>query len=113
MKQMFLQVTPTDIRIFDNPSDERNSWKLAQMQFLCADMLLCTIDAFKRTTVKALLKKKLEELQPSIEPSVAANCKVLYFLDAQESKRKVFVVCPMAKSNDDILETNFEKILHK
>jgi len=110
---MFLQINSTEVRLFDNPSDERNTWKLAQMQFLCDDMLLCTLDAFKKTTVKSLLKKKLEELQPNIEPSVAPNCKVLYFLDAQESRRKIFVVCPMAKSTDDILELKFEIILGK
>jgi len=59
LKLMFLDINETRVRIFDNPSDERNTWKLAQMQFMCDDMLLCTIDAFKKTTVKSLIKKVL------------------------------------------------------
>lgn len=65
------------MRLFDNPSDEKNHWKLAQMQFMCNDMLLCTLDAFKKTSVKTLLKNKLEELQPNIDPAIAPQCKVL------------------------------------
>jgi len=110
---MFLEVDETSIRIFDNPSDERNKWKLSQLQFFCEDMLLCTMDAFKNSTVKAIVKKTLEELQPKIDSAIASNCKVLYFLDALESKRKIFVVCPLAKSNIDILETRFTEIMDK
>lgn len=113
LKTMFLTLDDTTVRLFDNPSDEKNKWKLAQMQFLCQDMLLCTLDAFKKTTVKTLLKKKLEELQPEIDPAIAPSCKVLYFLNAQEAKRKIFVVCPMAKSKDDLLEKKFTSIIGK
>jgi len=67
------------------------------MQFMCDDMLLCTIDAFKKTTVKSLIKKVLDDVQPNIDSAIASNCKILYFLDAQESKRKIFLVCPLAK----------------
>lgn len=76
-------------------------------------MLLCTVDGFKKTTVKTLLKKKLEELQPNIDPALAPKCKVLYFLNVQDSKRKIFVVCPMAKTKDDILEVKFTAIIKK
>lgn len=112
-KTMFLELSDSHVRLFDNPSDEKNRWKLAQMQFLCEDMLLCTLDAFKKTTVKAMLKKKLDELQPNIDPAVAPNCKVLYFLNALDARRKIFVVCPMAKSNEDILEVKFTKVFQK
>lgn len=77
LKTMFIELSDTHVRIFDNPSDDKNRWKLAQMQFLCQDMLLCTLDGFKKTTVKTILKKKLEEIQPKIDPAIATNCKVL------------------------------------
>jgi len=110
MKTMFLVLSDTQVRLFDNPSDEKNSWKLAQMQFMCEDMLICTIDAFKNTSVKTLLKKKLEELGPSIDTAIAPQCKVLYFLNALEAKRKIFVVCPLQKSNVDLLEIKFKTV---
>jgi len=77
LKTMFMQVDNEYVRIFDNPSDESNKFKISNMQFLCKDMLLCTLDEFKHTTVKNILLKKLELLVPNIDPNVAPKCKVM------------------------------------
>jgi len=77
LKTMFMQVDNEYVRIFDNPSDESNKFKISNMQFLCKDMLLCTLDEFKHTTVKNVLIKKLESIIPSIDPNVAPKCKVM------------------------------------
>lgn len=72
-----MEVDDKNVRIFNNPSDETNKFKIANMQFLCKDMLLCTIDAFLKTTVKNVLLKKLSDLTSKIDASVAPTCKVL------------------------------------
>lgn len=47
------------------------------MQYLCEGMLLCTVDAFKKTTVRNQLKLHVSTLAAKIDAALLPFCKVL------------------------------------
>jgi len=76
-------------------------------------MLLCTIEAFKKTTVRNQLKLHVSTLAQKVDAALLPFCKVFYFLRAAEVKRRVFIVCPNEAPTEDILEPKIKKILQK